>query len=353
MALLAACCSLLPPWAGAAPNEGLWAGRAILNSVNEVVSAVDENNVRIQTPPDQTTPTSDSAELFLILHVDGGGTVRLLKSVAIVDTGSDPLTIDEKLLTDPQLFVSHPIARRLAAAAFEFGDPRSRAAIGGVADAAAQAAAQAVATAGGDRSAIVTAARNAAQQKITDTSGAAGLPPSLAEFLTGSGYQNSADAAAQGAADAVLAAQASGATGDALLAAARSGVLVRLQTLSQQADSVSLNELPLTGSLTPGDSVSGEIFLGAYHPLNPFRHRRHPSHRGGYDITRRIRLAVSQPESGGEFDTTERGLDRLEGIYEEEIFGLHKPLGQSADIGLRTRGTFVLDRISRKATINN
>ena len=46
------------------------------------------------------------------------------------------------------------------------------------------------------------------------------------------------------------------------------------------------------------------------------------------------------------------GLDRVTGIYREEVFGLHKPLGQDSDIGLKVEGTFELNRISLIDTLN-
>jgi hypothetical protein len=143
------------------------------------------------------------------------------------------------------------------------------------------------------------------------------------------------------------------AAGSELVDAVQSEVLIALGTLSQMADGTTLDEVEMDGALVKGGVVEGEVFLGAYHPSNPFRHRRHPSHRGGYNIERHIRLTVDEPEGGDDFDVTERGLDRLTGVYEEEVFGLHKPLGQNREFGLRTKGGFVLDRISHDATLND
>ena len=113
-----------------------------------------------------------------------------------------------------------------------------------------------------------------------------------------------------------------------------------------------LTELPMTGSFGPGESgLSGEILLPANHPTNPFRHRRHPDHARGLDVNRTVTLsflaADDQPLSRAGY-----GVDRISGIYEEEIFGLHKPLGPNKDIGLRVRGGFQLQRISLIDTLN-
>jgi len=40
------------------------------------------------------------------------------------------------------------------------------------------------------------------------------------------------------------------------------------------------------------------------------------------------------------------------GVYREEIFGLHKPLGANKDIGLKAEGRFQLNRVSRIDTLN-
>jgi hypothetical protein len=341
--------TLAPAFCFADPSEGLWVGRVILNQVNEVVSAVDENNVRVQTPPDQTTPTSDQAEIQLILHVDGAGHARLLKSVAIVDGNSDPLVVNESLLTDPSQYASHPIARRIASVAFEFGDLGSRTVVGNVAAAAATAAAAAATT----PDQAYADALAAAEAAIDAAASSGGLSSGLTSFVTGSDFQQSAATAATAARDGAAKKYAEGLRNDELTLAVRSEVLIGLQTLSQMGDGVGLNDLLLQGALAKGNTVTGEIFLGAYHPTNPFRHRRNPTHRGGYDITRKLKLTVANPAGGADFDTTERGIDRLTGIYEEEVFGLHKPLGQSGEFGLRTKGTFILDRISHDATLND
>ena len=91
--------------------------------------------------------------------------------------------------------------------------------------------------------------------------------------------------------------------------------------------------------------------MPANHPTNPFRHRRHPDHTIGFDITREIELG---------FDTADQqpvgrstlGVDQITGTYDEEIFGLHKPLGPQQDTGLKVRGTFLLHRISLIDTLN-
>lgn len=100
-----------------------------------------------------------------------------------------------------------------------------------------------------------------------------------------------------------------------------------------------------------GSDLAAELVLPANHPTNPFRHRRHPDHTVGFDITRKVNLTFSpvDPESlgGGPY-----GVDRISGIYDEEIFGLHKPLGPDKDTGLKVRGVFQLHRVSQIDTLN-
>jgi hypothetical protein len=45
-------------------------------------------------------------------------------------------------------------------------------------------------------------------------------------------------------------------------------------------------------------------------------------------------------------------VDEISGTYAEEIFGLHKPLGPSKNIGLKVAGSFKLHRISLIDALN-
>ncbi|WP_193211272.1 hypothetical protein [Luteolibacter marinus] len=113
-----------------------------------------------------------------------------------------------------------------------------------------------------------------------------------------------------------------------------------------------LTELPMSGEFGVGGSgLAAEIVLPANHPTNPFRHRRHPDHTVGFDIRRLVNLSF-QPQDGQALTRAGYGVDRITGTYDEEIFGLHKPLGPSRDTGLKVRGTFQLNRISLIDTLN-
>jgi len=143
-----------------------------------------------------------------------------------------------------------------------------------------------------------------------------------------------------------------------------------LRSAYQAAARARLTELPMNGQLAVGQgdsrliaaigngmplgaaALQATIYLPASHPTNPFRHRRHPDHTQGFDITRHIRLDFST----NALVRTGVGLDQISGVYREEIFGLHKSLGpqpNSNPIGLNVEGTFELNRISRMDTLNS
>jgi len=135
----------------------------------------------------------------------------------------------------------------------------------------------------------------------------------------------------------------------------RLAVFDRLTSAFNQASTVKTHEVLMSGELSGGHTVSGTVFLPANHPTNPFRHRRHPDHSRGFDITRIVELELKDPSSGADSELTQAGygVDRLTGIYREEIMGLHKPLGQPNDkIGLKVRGHFEINRISLIDNLN-
>lgn len=113
----------------------------------------------------------------------------------------------------------------------------------------------------------------------------------------------------------------------------------------------------LTASVGAGDpplgaaALEGTLRLAASHPTNPFRHRRHPDHRVGFDVTRKLRLDFDG-EAGGTLERAGYGVDRITGVYREEILGLHKPLGPARDVGLRVEGKFQLQRLALIETLN-
>lgn len=108
----------------------------------------------------------------------------------------------------------------------------------------------------------------------------------------------------------------------------------------------------LDGSFVDGSTVEGTLYLPALAPTNPFLHRLHPDHSEGIAIERRISLELDNSVETGVISRAGYGATVVSGTYNEEIFGLHKALGPNQDIGLKTQGTFTLNRISLIDTLN-
>ncbi|MDD2599338.1 MAG: hypothetical protein PHO37_08950, partial [Kiritimatiellae bacterium] len=162
-------------------------------------------------------------------------------------------------------------------------------------------------------------------------------------------------------------------TESSLKGAARIGAATALHAVYASAARARQTELPLAGvfALGAGDArlsaligqaepplgaaaLTGKIILPANHPTNPFRHRRHPDHTSGFNLERCLRFDFD----GLSTNVLERsglGVERITGIYREEVLGLHKPLGPQPatnPIGLKVEGTFELNRISLIDTLN-
>jgi hypothetical protein len=151
---------------------------------------------------------------------------------------------------------------------------------------------------------------------------------------------------------------------------ARAAAVNALQAVYSAAARTMLSELPLEGhfGLGNGDprfsvslpaeeglgpaALTGQIFLPANHPTNPFRHRRHPDHSAGFDITRNIRIDFDAEQTEGTIPSVTRGVSTVSGLYREEVFGIHKPLGPGKDVGIRTEGRFQLNRVSAIGSLN-
>lgn len=335
------------------PSRGLWVGEVTLTNVNEVSVAVNAQNVVVAPNPTNATPTSSAAHLRLILHVDGGGQVRLLKAVAVINKSTNEVP-DIALVTDESLYPLFPsAAKRIASAVFDFGDLRAYQAVTNVASAVAGAAAGAAGSPPSSNS-IYSAAVTAAYRAATNAALPGGqVSTNYAGFVASTAFKVAATNAALAATRAAF--ETASATGSTLLEirnAASSAALQALGSLLAASDAFVLSTVEMQGSLTPGGALNGQFFLGARHPTNPFRHFRHPDHTVGYNLVRSVRLDVSPPPSGSAFEPGGFGVDRLQGAYREEIHGLHKPLGPNRNVGLRAEGAFVLNRLSLVDTLN-
>ena len=348
------------------PAAGLWVGEVVLQNVNETVSGVNAANQVVSPDSSVTTPAYTPARLRIILHVDAAGKVRLLKGVAIVATNLSGVTSvptnfvsasDLLLLSDPNLYAQYGNlpGQRLTAVGYDFGDgPAAQNALQAVAAAAATAAANNF----GALPAMKTAALAAAQAAMATLQ--TNIPPNstagYSNFVQSSTFSGTVSGVATSAANSLNGVAASVPTNRKIEIA----TLAALQNLSASgaylaADSLSLNELPLTnygGSPVTdftGVQLKGTIYLGADHPTNPFRHRRNPIEQHGYAITRNVTITFAATNSAGILGF---GVDHITGNYGENIFGLHKSLGPNQDVGLKTDGTIKLDRISPIAVLN-
>lgn len=103
-----------------------------------------------------------------------------------------------------------------------------------------------------------------------------------------------------------------------------------------------MEDVPITGNGTAG-MLSGTLDIPANHPLNPYRHRYHPEHRDGHDITRAITIEflASDPDPINQalgLSETD-GDNELTGLYSEVISGVSlEPITVS--------GVFRLHRLS-------
>lgn len=152
-------------------------GEVSLNAVNEATGAVGNSNTYEFSDPQVPTPTSDTAFLRLILHVNGAGQVSLLKSVAIVEGGILPDgSKDILLITDPGLYPNYPgIAKRIASAFYDFGDQQAVTAVQTLIDTATQTAVAKVIAASGGVESVIESGVMLELQKIlgaTDVNGA-------------------------------------------------------------------------------------------------------------------------------------------------------------------------------------
>jgi hypothetical protein len=173
-------------------------------------------------------------------------------------------------------------------------------------------------------------------------------------FVTSAGFKNSAAVAAEAGAKAAVKEKEVNTlyTAESIKAAALDAAMNALSSVFAAAAQAVRNELPMEGIFAPGSKgLAGTIFLPASHPTNPFMHRRHPDHTRGYDIRRILGLDIDST-AGETLPRAGFGVDRLTGVYREEVFGLHKPLGPDKNIGLRVTGVLELNRVSLIDTLN-
>ncbi|HEX2749777.1 MAG TPA: hypothetical protein VHM91_17345 [Verrucomicrobiales bacterium] len=241
-----------------------------------------------------------------------------------------------------------------------YDDTRGSDAIAAVLAAVEAAAADSRATSKGEIQPVADAAGRTAQADLVARSNIPSLTPTpdYTAFITASDSRFTdfgeiapivAAAAAQGASTEVANILH---TADSVKNKAKEAILAAIPSVYATAARALRPELRMEGKFGPGETgLTGTITLPANHPTNPFRHRRHPDHSTGFDITRVITLGFDGA-AGDTLSVAGYGVDGITGTYDEEIFGLHKPLGPAKDTGLKVRGTFSLKRISLIDALN-
>jgi len=324
---------------------GLWVGEVTLRGVNETVNGVNAANQVVSPDPAVTTPVTAPAHLRIIMHVDASNQVRLLKGVAMVNRSTNS-TPDIVLLSNPNLYSQYGNlpGQRLTAVAFDFGDgPAAQNALDAIATAAATAAVN-----GTDATAAANASINFYRTNIP-----AGASAAYSGFIQSSTFGGTASQVATSAALSLAGVSSSVSTSRKIEIATLAAVnTLKDANVYGAADALTLNEVPLSGQITVGGTLTGTIYLGADHPTNPFRHKWNPIERHGYAVTRALTITFDTAPGTNAPSVPGFGVDHITGTYHESISGLHKPLGPNQDIGLLTDGTITLEHISPVAVLN-
>jgi hypothetical protein len=275
-------------------------------------------------------------------HVEGGG----IKPEPAARTAAEG---------DPAYVAALDAANLLDANAEFAGDSRARDAVNSVKEAAVLAAATSATN--GDRASDVDSAALSAAQSAADSVPRVPVPTTAPS----AGYRSliasdeftkeAAGKAGIAAGEAAFLKAVDGGSDADVREAALIAAEGALRSLSLQAGAVPFGDVLMSGSLGPGGSANCTLILPQDHPTNPFRHRRNPDHADGFEITRHLKFTFDGGP-GEALPLAGFGVNRLTGVYEEELFGLHKPLGPDKNVGLRVKGTFELNRISLVGALN-
>lgn len=269
------------------------------------------------------------------------------------DSGADILiAVTDKLLTEATVSAAYTAAETIRTASL-WGDLRARRAVDLLVNrVAASAAAQVLVSQ--DEATLKKTVEDAVAAALGDVKAApvfsSAPSPAYSGFVTGSDYQAAVvNAAKTAAAEASFQFGAGVTNADQLTTKTKAAVTKALTSVRNQAALLPQDSLAMSGGLSAGNSLNGTLYLPALAPTNPFMHRQHPDHTEGYPVTRRISMTIDAADPGAS-GRSGYGVSRLSGTYLEEIFGLHKPLGNN--LGLRTQGTFTLNRLSFVDSLN-
>jgi len=354
-------------------------GLDMVNAVVDAVNAADPTN-RYTAAHRTASSFADTQNLYQ-RFISGGSFGDMITAAASTaatlaqDTNATMASLDLELRDLDETVTA--LNNALLAKVPMYDDTRSIAAVDAVLLAIIEAA---LANASAIPADLAILAEQAGRAALADLIARYPLPvqtPSLdySAFASSTTLAGAPADAALAAADAAIAERAFNVlfTTNSVYAAAKLAAIDALSAAYNEAARVMRTELPLDGDFAPGSGdarpvvalaqpsdlgaagLTGRIYLPASHPTNPFRHRRHPDHTRGFDIERLIRLDFDGI-SGDPLEPAGYGVERIRGIYREEVFGLHKPLGPdpvNQPVGLRTEGRFELNRISLIDTLNS
>jgi hypothetical protein len=115
-------------------------------------------------------------------------------------------------------------------------------------------------------------------------------------------------------------------------------------------------EQPLSGTIGPGQMLTGTVMVGANHPSNPFLHTYHPDHDNkdarfetvlpdgieSHRVDRAITLTIKAAADPGE--GPEWGTSLLSGTFSESVTGIHKQ-------SILASGIFAIGKVSDIAVL--
>lgn len=351
-----------------------------LDMVNAVVAAVNATTTNRQAVAHKTASSYADVLNLYQRFISGKVFGEMITAAALqagtsaLATGATQASVLTAIRSTPESVTA--IAGALSAKVNAYNDTRSSDAVDAVLAGMASAA---FAMTNATATEIASAADAAGRDVLSDMVRRYPLPPRTPgvdynAFVQSPGFDGAADIIAAAAARAAIEERANNPlyTFTSLENAARLAAIDAANSLYAEAARAMRTEIPMTGSFAPGSGdarfvaelsqptdlgpagLSATVVLPANHPTNPFRHRRHPDHRTGFDITRKVRLDFDS--MGTNSLALSYGVNKITGLYREEVFGLHKPLGpqpNTSPIGLKTEGRFELNRISLIDTLNN
>jgi len=360
-----------------------------VDMVNAVLAAIAANATgaartnAAQNAAAAFADVNDTYHRFISGKIFGDMIVGAASAAATAGTnaGADAASIRGAVNSHPDVAAAGTVAIQIQV--IEYRDTRARDAVNRVLDAIIGSVVAALPVAPSARNSVQAAADEAGRS-VLNTNVArytvAALTPTLDynAFVRSNIFLQSSDVAALAAAEAAMAEKRDNPlfTLESIQNAARIKAVDALRDVYAAAARALRTEVPLLGRFGVGagdarlswlikqtnnatgqtnalglPALSGQILLPANHPTNPFRHRRHPDHTVGFDVTRKIRLDFDSGPTN-QLARAGFGVDRITGTYREEILGLHKPLGPNKDTGLKVEGTFQLNRVSLIDTLN-